>query len=181
MIGNAYSNAALVVTGLVFAQALAHKLRRPGQLARSVRDYDLLPGSLAVPAAVVLILSELSVLVLIACAFADLAGGLPGRLGLAAAALLLVLYGLAMGINLARRKLGLDCGCTPGQTPISAGLVLRNLVLAGLAAGAILAGDFRPSGLTLGVPGGVALFLAWLTTTRLISNRMYAIVAGNSR
>lgn len=181
MIGNAFSTAALAVTGLVFAQALAHKLRNPGHFARSVREYDLLPGPLTVPAAVVLIVAELSALVLIAWAFADRAGGLPGRLGLSVAALLLALYGLAMGVNLARRKFGLDCGCTRGQTPISAGLVLRNLALAGLAAGAVLVSDFRPSGLTLGVPGGVALFLAYLTATQLISNRMHGIVTRNSR
>ena len=181
MIGNAFSTAALAATGLVFAQALAHKLRNPGLFAHSVREYDLLPGPLALPAAAVLILAELSALALIASAFADLAGGLPGRLGLAAAAGLLALYGLAMGVNLARRKFGLDCGCTSGQTPISAGLVVRNFALAGLASAAVLVSDFRPIGLTLGVPAGVALFLAYLTTTQLMSNRMRGAAAGNSR
>ena len=182
MIASACFHAALAVTGLVFAQALAHKLRNPAGFARSVREYDLLPGPLAAAAAAVLILAELSALALIASAFAGIAGALlPGRLGLAAAGLLLALYGLAMGVNLARRKFGLDCGCTAGHTPISAGLVLRNFALAGLAAGAVLAGDFRPAGLPLGLPLGAALFLAWLTATRLTSNRMYGVLNRNSR
>ena len=181
MIGNAFTTAALAATGLIFAQALAHKLRSPGRFAHSVREYDLLPAPLAVPAAAILILAELSALALIASAFANLSGGLSGRLGLAAAAGLLALYGLAMGVNLARRKFGLDCGCTSGQTPISAGLVMRNFAVAGLVSAAVLIGDFRPVGLTLGVPAGVALFLAYLITTQLVSNRVRGAAAGNSR
>jgi hypothetical protein len=51
------------------------------------------------------------------------------------AACLLALYGTAIGINLARGRDNIDCGCTGpalGQT-LSGWLIMRNLVLVGVA------------------------------------------------
>ena len=188
MIGNAFSIAVLVAIGLAFVQALAHKLRNPRSFARSVREYELLPGPLAVPASAFLILAEVFALALILSAIVfpggalpDTPGGWPARMGLAAAASLLAIYGLAMGANLLRKKFGLDCGCTAGSTPISAGLVLRNFVLVGFAAVALAINDFSAAGLPLGLPGGAAFFLAYLTATQLMSNRVSGTVLGNTR
>ena len=174
MIGKAIPVAALVLFGLIFVQAAMHKLRRPARFMQSVRDYDLLPGPLVIPAGVILALAELAVLalILLALALPEVRSGMAPRLALAGAGVLLTLYGLAMGANLARRQFDLDCGCTSAQTPISTGLVLRNLGLAALALGAALAGDFAWDGLALGIPCGLALFLGYLTATQLMSNRL---------
>ena len=174
MIGNAFSIAALMLVGLAFAHALMHKLRDLPRFTRSVRDYDLLPGRLAVPASLFLVLAELSTvfLIVIALLFPSARDGLIARIGLAAAALLLALYGVAMAINLARRQFGLDCGCTSGGTPISAGLVVRNLAVAGVAVVAVLIRAPEPDALALGILAGTALFLGYLTVTQLLSNRL---------
>ena len=174
MIGNAFAIAVLTLVGLALAPALMHKLRDPRRFAQSVRDYDLLPGALAVPTSIFLALAELSTvaLILITLLFPGFRHSLIARVGLAAAALLLVLYGVAMGINLARKKIGLDCGCTSGVTPISIGLVLRNIALAGLALTAALIPDSGSDGMALGIPAGIALFLGYFTMTQLLSNRL---------
>ena len=131
MIGNAFSIAALTLVGLAFVQALAHKLRDLRRFTQNVRDYDLLPVTLPGPASLFLVMAELSTvfLILIAFLFPDAQDGLIARFGLVGAALLLTLYGLGMAINLARKRFGLDCGCTSGGTPISAGLVVRHPAL----------------------------------------------------
>ncbi len=183
MIGNAFSMAMLTLVGLVFAQALVHKLRDPGRFAESIRDYHLLPRPLALPASVFLVVAELSVVVLIlaALAFPGTGDGLFGRLGLGGAGLLLALYGLAMGVNLGRKQYGLDCGCTSGSTPISGELVVRNSALALLAVAAIVIGDFGRQALVLGIAAGTGLFLGYQTMTRIVSNRLQGRVLKKAR
>jgi len=55
--------------------------------------------------------------------------------GLLSAATLLVVYGAAVAINLARGRRHIDCGCAgpAGRRPISGALVARNAALAALA------------------------------------------------
>lgn len=48
-------------------------------------------------------------------------------------AALVALYALAIGINLARGRRDIDCGCGGESHPLSWGLVLRNVVLAAAA------------------------------------------------
>lgn len=173
MIGSASLVAMLTLVGLIFAQALIHKLRNPQRFTQAVREYDLFPGTLALPASLFLALAELSVvvLILISILFPNLRDSLIARSGLAAAAVLLALYGAAMGINLAREKLGLDCGCTSGPTPVSVGLVLRNIVLSVFALTAAVIPGPASGGMVLGSAAGVAMFLGYLTMTQLMSNR----------
>ena len=174
MMASALFVAILTLVGLTFAQAVMHKLRNPQRFVQAVRDYDLLPGALARPASMFLMMAELSIVVLILTSLilASLLDSLIARSGLATTALLLALYGVAMGINLARQKPGLDCGCTSGTTPISMGLVLRNIVLSVIALAAAAIPGPASDGMTLGIPAGVALFLGYLTVTQLMSNRM---------
>ena len=191
MIGKALPVAALTLVCLVFCQALTHKLRDPARFIQSIREYRLLPGALAIPLGVVLTLAELAIVVLIAAALVVPGFGYEqtARFGLAFACVLLAIYAVAMGINLARSQFDLDCGCTSGQTPISAGLVARNFGLATIALGAVLFSDFAPGGADLGgdgggllgVPCGMALFLGYLTLTQLMSNRLSSAVLGSAR
>ncbi|MCK6371652.1 MAG: methylamine utilization protein MauE [Gammaproteobacteria bacterium] len=92
-----------------------------------VLDYRLLPPRPALRVAAALPWIELIL------AAGLLAGLRPAALG---AALLLVLYGAAMAVNLARGRRLMDCGCGAKPQRLSGWLLLRN---AALAAGALFA------------------------------------------
>jgi Methylamine utilisation protein MauE len=111
----------------VFARAALHKITDFPEFRQTVIDYRLLPERLAGSVAAALAGAEVLVVVLL------LAPAFRGS-GALVAALLLVVYGAAMGINLWRGRNTIDCGCGgPGQS-ISWALVGRNTLLAGLAA-----------------------------------------------
>jgi len=134
--------ARLVLRGLLSAilgWAAWHKLRDVGAFRAAVEAYELAPPLWAVPIGAALIAAELAIAV----------GLWLPRVGSAAAmaaAALLLLYGTAIAINLARGRRDLDCGCAgpAGELPISSALVARNLVLAALAAASALPGAARP-------------------------------------
>jgi hypothetical protein len=114
---------------LLFASAALHKYAHPAHFAAVFAAYRILPAALT-PLSRLVWLLELTV------SAALLVRG--ARLGAAAAGIcLLLLYALAIGINLARGRRDLDCGCTgPNERrPIAPWMVTRNLLLAlGLSA-----------------------------------------------
>jgi len=116
----------LLLTGafaLLFASAASHKVRDLPVFAEVFRAYRLLPERLNL--AWLVPLTEAAVVVgLLVPATRMLAAGL-------GAALLLV-YALAMGINLARGRRELSCGCggPSERRPIAAWMVVRNVLLA---------------------------------------------------
>ena len=113
---------------LLFATAAFHKLTDVPAFRRTLEDYRLLPRVLTGPAVWLLILLEASLaLALVVPAWAPIAA--------VSSAALLLIYGLAISLNLVRGRRQVDCGCTgPAfRQPISEGLVARNLVIAGLA------------------------------------------------
>jgi len=114
---------------LLFATAAVHKIRDPRAFLRTFSDYELLPSLFATPGAIALVLAE----VLITVGLLLEPGG--HRAGLAAASLLLI-YGLAIAVNLSRGRRKIDCGCfgPANHQPLSAWLVLRNGILALAAA-----------------------------------------------
>jgi hypothetical protein len=121
---------------LLFAAASVHKLRAPAFFRGTLADYRVMPAA-AVPA----------VAWLVPAAEAAVACGLvvrrvPGLLG---AAVLLATYGLAIGVNLARGRRDLDCGCAgpAARRPISGWLVARNVTLALVALAAALPVEAR--------------------------------------
>ena len=88
----------------------------------------------------------------------------------AAAAALLLVFAAAIGVNLRRGRREIDCGCFRSalRQPLSAALVLRNLVLAG-AALALLAppaggGTLAPLAWLLAAGAALTLFLCHLST-----------------
>jgi len=109
---------------LVFVAAASHKLRDPGRFRATLAEYRLLPEGLAPLVAVAEVAAAGALLV-------------PGTraAGLLAAAVLLLVYGAAIAINLARGRRDIDCGCAgPGvRRPISGWLVARNAALAAAA------------------------------------------------
>lgn len=141
----------LIVHGalaLLFGWSAVHKLRDIEAFRVALEGYDLLPAPWAVPAGALLIATEVGVA----------AGLLLPRvapLAAVAGAGLLVVYALAIAVNLRRGRRDIDCGCggPAGRQTISAAMVVRN----GLLALAALASAFRahPRALT---------WVDWLTT-----------------
>jgi hypothetical protein len=148
---------------LLLASAARHKLRDREGFRAALAGYGLLPGWSAPFAAGVFVAGELAIgLALLATP----------RAGIAAAALL-ALYALAVGVNLARGRRHIDCGCGGAPQTLSAWLVARNVVLAaGFAACALPADERALVALdAVSVAGGVAaLALTWLASDVAIAN-----------
>lgn len=120
--------ASAVAMAMLFGAAALHKLTGAARFGAVVGDYRLLPTPLVPLAAVGIPLVEL------AAALAALRVLLGGNASLLApAAGLLLLYGGAIAVNLARGRRHIDCGCTAFGAPeatIGWSLVARNLGVA---------------------------------------------------
>lgn len=111
---------------LLFVQALTHKLVDFVRFSGYVSQYRMLPQPAETPAALGLVLAEAALV-----AWLLVAPDQPGGLYLATG--LLLMYALAIGLNVWRGRRHIDCGCGgPAQT-VSWQLVLRNLLLAAAA------------------------------------------------
>lgn len=150
---------------LLFAAAAVHKLRAPRAFAADLADYALLPPPAVAPVARVVPVVE-----------AVLVVGLlvPATSGLAALACAAVLagYGAAMGINLARGRRHVSCGCfgPAADRPVHRGLVLRNAALACaalLAAGAPAARGWTLLDAWTGAAAVTSLALLYLASEAL--------------
>lgn len=114
---------------LVFAAAAASKLLAWRELSGVVRNFRVLPRALVWPVSVALPPVEGAIAAgVLTEATRPLAG--------AAAALLFVVFGAALALNLHRGRREIDCGCFRSglKQRVSAALVLRNLILAAAAA-----------------------------------------------
>lgn len=148
---------AVCLIALVFLQASVSKLLSRDEFQGIVANYRLLPAVLVVPFSRLLPIAEL------AAGLGVLT--LPTRPSAAAlAAALLLLFALAMGINLARGRRDIDCGCFKSalKQTISGWLIARNVLLAAAAAALLLPIADRDTGLLDYVTvfaGGSMLFL----------------------
>jgi hypothetical protein len=150
----------------IFAGAAVHSVRDwPGYTA-IVTEYRVAPRGMGILASWVL--PPLQGV----AAVALLAWPGPGALlGLA----LLALFTGALAVNLRRGRLDIDCGCggADGQQ-ISAGLVLRNLLLMAFLAGAMgapLSGETDIAAY-IGVAGGAAFCIAtYFAANQLLANQ----------
>lgn len=143
---------------LLFLLAAGHKVGDLGRFRAALAGYRLLPAALVLPAVVVVVGAELAVTAALV---------VPGlrRPALVGAAAVLLVYGAAIAINLARGRRDIDCGCAgpAGGQPLSGWLVARNAVLATAALTALA--PLRPrelvwmDGLTV---AGATLVLAGL-------------------
>ena len=142
---------------LLFVVAAAHKVRDLGRFRATLAEYRLLPGALARLGAGLVVAVEAAVA-------AALVAPALRRPGLVSAATLLLVYAAAIGVNLARGRRDLDCGCAgPAiRRPISGWLVARNVALALVAIAALV--PVRPRALVwVDVPtiaGGTAVLAA---------------------
>ncbi len=148
--------AASVVCALLFLVAGIDKLRHRPLLPGVIANYRLLPTALVAPAALLLPVAELAV-----------AGGL--LLGitpwapLAAMALLLV-FAVAMAINIGRGRRHIDCGCGHAglRQQLNWGQVARNMLLVAALAPASLAGGAAPlagAEIAVAMAAGVVIYL----------------------
>lgn len=112
----------------VFALAALHKLRDPGGFTTIVRGYGLVPDRVAPLVTALLAPAEVA-------AVATLLWPGLASVGAAVAVLLLCVYSGAIGLNLARGRRDIDCGCLgPGhRRSLSGGLLARNALLGGAA------------------------------------------------
>lgn len=110
--------------GILFATAALAKLRKRRDFYAAVLAYQLLPPAWAMNMAVILPWAEAAIAI-------GLILGI--NAASAAAAGLLLVYALAMAVNLARGRRDLDCACGSKPQALSIWLVIRNIILAGAA------------------------------------------------
>lgn len=150
---------------LVLGTSGLSKLRDLEGFRRSVANYRILPPSLEGGAALLVPLLELGGAVLI------LSPAYP--LGVTLFLLLLVLFSGAILWGLQQGG-GFSCGCLGGvEEPLSPWLLLRNAVLAVLAALAYLGPEPRSLGLLDALSvlmGGLFFLLAYLTASLFLAN-----------
>lgn len=109
----------------LFAGSTLHKLQALSEWPGVVRNYRLMPDAFGG-----------AVAWLILCAGALTAGALffepTRRMGAIAAALQLLIFGVAIGINIGRGRTAIDCGCFGSRLRdgLSRWMVARNAVLA---------------------------------------------------
>lgn len=145
--------AATTFTVLVFLRAGWHKLSDFGTFTGYVADYRLLPEALVEPAARGLAGVEF-------LAVALLVYPPTARAGAMLAVAMLALYGVAMAINIARGRTRIECGCGGAAQRLSLALLLRNALLAAIAAQPALTGT-APLGFAEAATAVVAGLLAW--------------------
>ena len=149
---------------LLLLWAASHKLRDVRGFRSVVANYDLLPSRWLGPFAVLLIAVEIGVAI----------GLWMPRRGVAAAltaAGLFALYAGAIVVNLRRGRRDIDCGCAgvAGRQPLTAALVMRNILLVVTA-------------LVSGLPSG-SRPLTWMDTVTIAASvatlaLLYAAVNG---
>lgn len=133
----ALHTASLVLLAGTFVIALPGKLRDFDGFVGTVANYRLLPGAWARPAAFLTVSGEIAAVSLLLPPATRPVGG-------ALAALLLAVFTVAIGINLARGRRTIDCGCFRGllRERLTGWHIVRNVVL---SAGAILLATVPPT------------------------------------
>jgi len=155
----------LACLALLFASAALHKLRDLPHFTAALRAYRVMPEA-AVRLAPLVPLAELAVAAGLVTPAARSGAALAG-------AALLVLYAVAIGVNLRRGRRDLACGCggPDDARPIAPWMVARDLTLALLLAVTLLAWRERPlsptDALTVG-GGAVAATLLYVCLDRLL-------------
>ncbi|MEN9807578.1 MAG: hypothetical protein RL756_2098 [Pseudomonadota bacterium] len=150
----------------LFASSGLHKLNQRARFAAQLAEYRLLPLWLTDSAAVLLVVIECALALLLPWPALRAVTG-------AVAALLFTIYGLAIAVNLARKRTYIDCGCGDTAILLTPWLLLRNAVLAVGAGLLTLAPTSRELGIMDGVVGAfalIALIVLYQTMDQLLEN-----------
>lgn len=161
--------------GMLFTGSLVHKLRDPAAFADTIQAYlrgaPFNGASAGWAAAAMVVAMEIGLVAIsLITGPAALAGGL--------AAALLSFYAVAMGANIARGNVLLDCGCAwaAERQPVSGALVVRNIVLAVVAGLLLLPGSPRaatPFDIVNAVILTGLLMLTYVVCNQLILNAQH--------
>ncbi|HLY53037.1 MAG TPA: MauE/DoxX family redox-associated membrane protein [Steroidobacteraceae bacterium] len=139
---------------LLFASAALHKLRDLAHFREVLYAYRILPAGAVPVAAAAVPAAELGMALALLSALTRAAAALTG-------VALLLGYGTAIAVNLARGRRDLACGCGGAQDarPIAPWMVARNLLLSMLLAAALIPWKSRPllSTDALTVAAGIAV------------------------
>jgi hypothetical protein len=110
---------------LLFVFAIAHKLRDMAHFRETLAGYELAPRTMVPVVAAVVVAAEIAIVA--GCIFPTTR---PFAAGLGSA--LLLLYASAMGANLLRGRVLVDCGCSgfSQRQPLAWWMVRRNVALA---------------------------------------------------
>lgn len=159
--------------GLMFLIAAYHKLAEGPEFRATLYDYQVLPPSLVPPASRIIPIVEL----LLGASW--LVSNYQQGLTAIGSAVLLGVYAFAIGINLYRGRIHIDCGCgfggkTDSEQFITGGLVFRNLILMTVAIITLLPTTTRELGVGDYVTLAAVLLVCTLlfaATNQLIANR----------
>jgi hypothetical protein len=168
---------ARLTVAVIFALAAIHAMRAWALFGGIIEQYRIVPGWLAPIFARVVPLLELAAAAALVVPMTSQAGAILGLCLMAA-------FTVAIAVNLARGRVAIDCGCggADGQQ-LSAGLILRNLVVMGGLAAALNAPlTGQPDGSTsIGVIfASLALITLYFAANQLMTN-FQALNALNSR
>ncbi len=159
----------------IFLRGAAHKFLDFAWFAHTLSEYRILPIGFAVPAAGFLLAAEVAItLGLVVPESRFYAAG--------AAAVLLVLYGTAIAVNLLRGRTRIDCGCGGAGQGLSWFLVGRNTALFGLALIAAqqpAAGEMGAIGWVTALAAIVSFWLLMAGAEKLADNFSYLAAAGD--
>ncbi len=160
----------------VFLRGAAHKFFDFTWFSHILAEYRILPGTIAVPSAVLLTALEVAV------AF-GLVVPQTRPVAAFAAAVLLLIYAAAMAANLLRGRTRIDCGCGGAGQGISWFLVARNVALTGLALIAAQNAapiDFGAFGWLVAGAGIASFWLLIIGLEKLAANLSYLAAADDN-
>jgi hypothetical protein len=149
---------------LILLGAAWHKLSEPNMFLSALAGYRLVPQTMLDVAARGIPLVEVALA-------AGMLVPMTRSIALIGVAVLMIGYALAIGINLARGRSYIDCGCGGAAHPLSWGLLVRNGVLAVAALAASGPTMDRPldwlDAVTI-VLGVLAFFVTYLMADELL-------------
>lgn len=149
------------VLAALFLSAGIPKLRDQDLFATTLASYRILPDQMIFSAATFLPIAEILTGIFLCL---DL------KIGALSAVFLLIVFAMAMGINLARGRTDLSCGCMPGaaSTHISARSIIVNLLLSLSAVAIIYAPSIASISLKIqAILTGICFYALWLAAMRL--------------
>ncbi len=157
-----------ILIAFVFAAAGIHKVMNFSRHAGAVADYRVVPAWTVPVLAPLLIILEFAVVALILLPGSRLAGVI-------LAIGLLLIYIFSIALNLVRGRTSIDCGCAWGSQghPISAWLIVRNLIMIALALLALFPSadrSMQPADWVLAAFAGIAVIAVYAIGDLLIAN-----------
>ena len=161
--------AARALLGAIFLQAGIQKLRHYAEWEGVVGNYRVLPFRLVRAFSRSVPVIELGLTA--ALWFGQGSMATAGAAGSAAAAILLGLFSVAIGINLARGRSHIDCGCFQSalRQQLSISLLVRNGFLIALALLALVSAETRPLLATvMAACLGTVCFVLYLALNELV-------------